>query len=42
MSKPESFEQWEKYLNELNPNIIKLGLERVETVAKKLKLRLTY
>ena len=38
MSKPESFEQWEKYLNELNPNIIKLGLERVETVAKKLKL----
>lgn len=38
MSKPESFEQWEKYLNELNPNIIKLGLERVKTVANKLNL----
>lgn len=33
---PRNITEWEEYLNNINPNIIKLGLERVKTAAQRL------
>jgi dihydrofolate synthase/folylpolyglutamate synthase len=40
--KPETLEQWLAYLEQLHPQAIALGLDRVEQVRRKLELRPAY
>ena len=34
----KAIEDWQEYLNQVNPNIMKLGLDRVKAVAEKLEV----
>ncbi|MGN1392881.1 MAG: bifunctional folylpolyglutamate synthase/dihydrofolate synthase [Succinivibrionaceae bacterium] len=36
VSNPQNFDEWQDYLNNLNPNIIDLGLDRIKVVAQHL------